>query len=65
MKIYSRRDVTVDMIQIAGVGDKPRVMYEVIPGDMVTLSFIELNLHEQVHVPMHGVWLTPHWLNLV
>jgi L-arabinose isomerase len=46
MKIYSRRDVTVNMIQIAGVGDKPRVMYDVIPGDMVTLSFIQLNLHE-------------------
>jgi hypothetical protein len=42
MKIYSQRDVTVDMIQIAGVGDKPRVMYEVIPGVMVTLSFIQL-----------------------
>jgi hypothetical protein len=43
MKIYSRGDVTVDVIQRAGVGDKPRVMYEVNPGDMVTLSFIQLN----------------------
>jgi hypothetical protein len=29
-------------------------MVEVIPRDKVTLSFIQLNLHEQVHVPRHG-----------